>query len=333
MLEEDMAAHFAGQRAINLFHLGLDQAVAGFPHQRRAAQLADAIKQRLAGLHIGNDRRAGQGGQHRLRQYGHQLIAPHHAAQPIDSADPVRIAIKGHAKITALLGHHALQIGQIGLNRGIGVMIGEIAVHIREQQMMGAGQDACQLFHHRPGNAIAAIPGNVERLPAKIAGQRRDIAVHDVQRAATAVSGFPITGRCHFAHAANIGAVKGPILQHHLAAVPVGRIVAAGHHQAGIGIQFKHAEIQHRRGAQADFDHIAARRHQAARHRRRQQRRRHAAIAAQRDHTPTAAPHRRAKAAANGLRIRFGQAVAHDAANVIFAQSGRMKFVGHDDPR
>src|SRR5437763_1943048 len=56
VLEEDVAAHLAGERSAGLLHLRLDQAVAGFPHQRLAAELGDAVEQSLARLHVRDDR-------------------------------------------------------------------------------------------------------------------------------------------------------------------------------------------------------------------------------------------------------------------------------------
>ena len=125
--------------------------------------------------------------------------------------------------------------------------------------------------------------------------------------------------------------MEGPAVQHHLDAVPIGRIVAAGDHQAGIGVHFKHAEIQHRRGAKADIDHIAAGRHQPARNGVGQAAAAHAAIAAQADArisgaAASAAQHG-AKAAANGSGVVLGQGVAHDAANIVGAQQAGMEVV------
>src|SRR3546814_1254733 len=65
--EKDMPAHLARQRAAGFLHLRLDQAVAGLPHQRLAAELDDAVEQRLARLHVGDHRRAG----HVLRSEEH----------------------------------------------------------------------------------------------------------------------------------------------------------------------------------------------------------------------------------------------------------------------
>ena len=154
--------------------------MAALPHVGYAAQSGDAIKKRLAGLDVADDGAAGQFTQHRLGQQGQQLIAPHHAALAIDRADPVCIAIEGDAEIAALFAHHAFQIGQIGFHRGIGVVIGEAAIHVAEQQMMGAGQQTGQPFHHRAGGAVAAIPRDGEGASAKIGQHRFDIAIHDI---------------------------------------------------------------------------------------------------------------------------------------------------------
>src|SRR3546814_5230992 len=52
--EKDMPAHLARQRTAGFLHLRLDQAVTGLPHERLAAELGDAVEQRLARLHVGD---------------------------------------------------------------------------------------------------------------------------------------------------------------------------------------------------------------------------------------------------------------------------------------
>jgi hypothetical protein len=46
LLEEDVAAHLAGQRRAGFLELGLDQRVAGIPHQRLAALAIHSASQR-----------------------------------------------------------------------------------------------------------------------------------------------------------------------------------------------------------------------------------------------------------------------------------------------
>src|SRR3546814_2149126 len=62
--EKDMPAHLARQRAAGFLHLRLDQAVTGLPHERLAAELGDAVEQRLARLHVGDHRRARRSEEH-----------------------------------------------------------------------------------------------------------------------------------------------------------------------------------------------------------------------------------------------------------------------------
>ena len=104
MREEDVAGHLARQRRVGFLHLRLDEAVAGLPHHRVAAQFAHAVEQRLAGLHIGDDRRTGQLAQHRLGQDRQELIAPDDAALAVDRADPVAVAVERQPEIELLFG-------------------------------------------------------------------------------------------------------------------------------------------------------------------------------------------------------------------------------------
>src|SRR5205823_14691551 len=49
----------AGQKRVLLGHLGLDQGVAGLPHDGAAAVLLDVVVKRLRALHFADDGRAG----------------------------------------------------------------------------------------------------------------------------------------------------------------------------------------------------------------------------------------------------------------------------------
>ena len=118
--EEDVARHLARQRRAGFLHLGLDQAVPGLPHQRRAAEFGDAVVQRLAGLHVGDDRRAGQFLEHRFGQNGQNLVAPDHAALAVDRADPVAVAVESQSEIELLLRDERLQIARFFSSVGSG---------------------------------------------------------------------------------------------------------------------------------------------------------------------------------------------------------------------
>ena len=139
MLEEDVAAHLAGERRAGLLHLRLDQAVPRLPHQRLAPQRSDAVEQNLAGFDIGDDGRAGQGFQHWLGQDQHQLVAPDHPPFAVNRADAVAVAVEGDAEVELLVGDELLKVGEVLLDRRIGVVVGEGAVDLGEDHVMLAG--------------------------------------------------------------------------------------------------------------------------------------------------------------------------------------------------
>ena len=64
----------------------------------------DAVEQDLAGLHVGDDRRAGLLLEHRLGEDQQQLVAPDHAALAVDRADAVAVAVEGDAEVELLVG-------------------------------------------------------------------------------------------------------------------------------------------------------------------------------------------------------------------------------------
>jgi hypothetical protein len=101
-------------------HLGLDEAVAGLPHDGLAAEFGHAVEQRLARLHVGNDRGARDIAQDGLREDRKELVTPDHAALAIHGADAIGVSVERHAEIEALVRNEALQILQIGFDSGSG---------------------------------------------------------------------------------------------------------------------------------------------------------------------------------------------------------------------
>src|SRR3546814_4503900 len=68
LADDEVRRHLAGERCADLFHLRLDDGVAGLPHQRPAAGSGNAVEQRLAALHVADDGGAGVPLQHVTRQ-------------------------------------------------------------------------------------------------------------------------------------------------------------------------------------------------------------------------------------------------------------------------
>ena len=63
--------------------------------------------------------------EHRPGEDDQQLVAPDHAALAVDRADPVAVAVEGDAEVEALVGDQLLQVGEIGLDRRVGMVVGE----------------------------------------------------------------------------------------------------------------------------------------------------------------------------------------------------------------
>jgi hypothetical protein len=141
---------------VGLAHLGLDQRVAGLPHQRGAAQFGDAVEQRLARLHIGDDGGAGLGPQHRFGEDAEQLVAPDDAALAVDRAEPIAVAVKGETEVEVLLGHQAASDPRGSSPRWDRMVVGEAAVDLGEDGVMLAGQELYQAVDDRAGRAVAA---------------------------------------------------------------------------------------------------------------------------------------------------------------------------------
>ena len=87
----------------------------------------------------------------------HELIAVDHGSLIVHRADAVGVAVEGHAQIRALFFDGLHQLRQILGHRGIGMMIGEAAVHVEEQLSDVAIQLLENAMHDRTGSAVAAI--------------------------------------------------------------------------------------------------------------------------------------------------------------------------------
>src|SRR3546814_1465775 len=94
LADDEVRRHLAGERCADLFHLRLDDGVAGLPHQRPAAGSGNAVEQRLAALHVADDGGAGVPLQHVTRQEQQDLIAPEDASLRIDEAEAVAVAVR-----------------------------------------------------------------------------------------------------------------------------------------------------------------------------------------------------------------------------------------------
>src|SRR5262249_50441408 len=150
-------------------------AVPCLPHQRLAAEVGDAIEQRLAGLDVGNDRRTGMFVQHRSGEQHHQLVAPDDPPLAINRTNTVAVAVEGDAEIEAVGEHELLEVREVLFNGWVRMMVGEAAVDLREDREVLARKSLDQLFDRRASRAIARVPADAEAAPLEILDQAIDV--------------------------------------------------------------------------------------------------------------------------------------------------------------
>ena len=168
--------------------------------------------------------------------------------------------------------------------------MGKPAVHFEEHFGGVHVEPAQDRTHHRAAGAFARVhhhadaPREMElRRDLLHVGRHRirrllaafaALQVARLDRAANLLNGFPMNRR-------------GPA--HHLEAVKLRRIVAAGNHHPAVGAQMKYRVVEHRRGRHPEVGHVATAGHQAAQQHVAQARRAQPRIAAQID-VPAAVP-------------------------------------------
>ncbi len=124
-----------------------------------------------------------------------------------------------------------------------------------------------------------------------------------------------------FAQRREPGTTQSVTAQHELEAIEIGGMVAAGDHHPGVRIVIMvGGEIEHRRGHQAQVDHIAAAGPQALGHRLGQRRRRQPAVTAQQHPLCALRPRLGAEGAPDQAGAFQGQGVAVAAAHVVAAE-------------
>src|SRR3546814_20981357 len=90
------------------------------------------------------------------------------------------VAVKGNPKVQFFFRDKGLQIGQVLFFGRVGMMVGEIAVHFGEKQMMLTRQQLGELLDHGSGGAIAGIPTDTKGSAVKLLQQPLDIRDNDV---------------------------------------------------------------------------------------------------------------------------------------------------------
>ena len=168
------------------------------------------------------------------------MIPPDDPAFAVDRSDPVAIAIESHAEIELLLGDERAQVGQVGLDSGIRVMIGKIAVDFSEQQVVFPRHALGEQFQRRTGSAVARVPAHAQPgeaggiCPRECSQEALDILFDDIEAFDCAQPVDPVPLGRHRAKLLDIGAEEGPATKYHLEAIVIGGIVAASYLNAAM---------------------------------------------------------------------------------------------------
>ncbi len=125
-----MAAHFAGQQRAGFLHAGLDQRVAGTPHQRLAAPSLDLGGQVAGAFDVEDDPGARVALDNVAGEQHHQPVGIDQVAFVGDHAHAVTVAVEGQAQVSPGFLHLGDQVLQVFRLAGIGVVVGKGTVDI-----------------------------------------------------------------------------------------------------------------------------------------------------------------------------------------------------------
>ena len=261
----------------------------------------------------------------------HDLIAPEDAALAVDRADPVAVPVEGDAEVAAFGEHQVLELAQVRLDGRVGVMGRKQPVDGLVQQQVPARQALRERGHGLAGGAVAGVPGNLE-VPAAVIVLRQalDVAVEHRVVADLAPARLEVPRFRDAPQVPDVVAEEGRLLEGHLEAVVVGRIVGAGHHHAAVDRQGMGRVVEHRRRAAADPPHVDTGRRQALDQRRLQFGRREASVVADRRRRPAAPPDNGAEGPAQRLGVLRREGLADDPADVVVAQDRGVETVRRD---
>ena len=320
-----MAAHFSAQGGVQLLHARLDQRVPGLVHHRHPACSFNGRRQALGTLDVKQDLAARHALQHVLGKQHHLPVGVNVGAVLGDNAQAVAVAIKGQSQLGIAVLQGIDQVAQVFGFAGIGVVVGKTAVHFGKQLGHFTAQRPKDGGGGSARNAVAAVHHDFHGARQRdVAGDAVAVGRQHIALTQTAAGrqlpGFVFNGA---AQRLDFIAKDGAAVEHHLEAVVVLGVVAAGDLDAG-GTQGAGSKVQHRSGARANVDHVQAGFGQPQFQRRHQRRPRQAAIAPHGHGALAFGTRRRTKGAPQRARQCFVHRGGHHAANVIGLENGRM---------
>src|SRR5690606_33344760 len=321
LLEEDVAAHLAGQQCAGFLHLLLDQRVPGLPHHRPAAVAADQRGQAAGALDVEDDVGAGVARYHVLGEQHQQAVGVDDGAGVGHHADAVAVAVEGQAEVGVFRFHPGDQVDQIFRLARVRVVVGEGAIHFAEQRDDAAAQGLDQLRGDDAGGAVAAIDHHAQRLgQGDVVADVGEVALQniDLLHAADAAGQVVVVQAGLEREDLFIG--QGVAGDDDLETVVIRWIVAAGEHHRRAALKYVGGEIHHGGRHHADVGHLAAAIEQALHQLLQQFGAGEAPVAADDDVGFALCQALRADGAADPVGVLGGQRVAHHATYVVGAE-------------
>ena len=272
-------------------------------------------------LHVVNDGRAWVAREHVLR-VEHQLpVRVDDLPVFGDHADAVAVAVEGEAQLRVRVCEQRNEVREVLRLGRVGVVVGKAPVDFRIQRGDFAAELPEEPWCNVARHAVAAIdrdlhrPGELHVTHNPLQVGVRDLTVFDAPGALRHAPGFnappEFLDRLAGERAAG---------DHHLDAVVIRRIVAAGEHDRAAAPEVVGREVSDRRGHHADIDNVRAACRDAFGERRRQFRSGQATVAADGNRRASGFERERTQCLAYRTHHLRSERGADDAANVIGAK-------------
>ena len=288
--------------------------------QHPALQLSGA-------LHVVDDQRAGIALQHVGREQHQQAVGEDHLAFPGHHAQPVAVAVEGQADVGVEALDRLDQVLEVVRLAGVGVVVGEGAIHFAVQRDDVRADRLQQLRRDVAGHAVAGVHHHLQRpLQLHVVGDALDVVGRHVAllQVAGHIGDVQAVVSDAFVEVGDRIAGQRLAADHDLEPVVVRRVVAAGHRHAAAGTQVVGGEVRDRRGRQADVDDVATGLAQAADQPADQIGTGQAPVAPDHDVGQVLVAHHRADRQADQFGHLDVQRLSDDAADVVGAEDARV---------
>ncbi len=252
-----MAAHLPRQEGVLVEHGLLDDGVAGGAHQGSPAEPLHGVEEDPGSLDLGDDRGTGVRLQEPGCEKGERPVAEDRAAEIVDHPEPVGIPVVGKAQIGPRLSDRLLHGFEVGLHRGIGMVVGEPAVHFAEER----DDPASERFEDLAGNASGSVAGIDHDLEGSVEaefGHQSGLVGLPDRHGFTPGNRMPRQDRRRrgrdVREVGDLAAMHRVEALHDLEPVVLGRVVAAGDHHGHFRAERVGGEVGHRRGLHPEVD-------------------------------------------------------------------------------